>query len=98
MKPIADYLAEWLGPVVPLENMPQFEISYRDGQTDYLLASLDAEASLSPAMLPADLSGYDLVHVTPVGHTSTQLSFLQACREHGARQISAGTCFLQKSG
>jgi hypothetical protein len=94
MKPVADYLSEWLGPVVPLENMPQFEICYRDGQTDYLRASLDAEVSLSPVMLPADLSRYDLVHVTPVGHTSTQLIFLKACRERGARQISAGTCLI----
>ena len=94
MKPAADYLSEWLGPVISPADMPQFEISYRGDQTDYLQASLDAEVGLSPAMLPADLSRYDLVHVTPVGHTSTQLSFLQACREHGARQISAGTCLI----
>ena len=42
-------------------------------------------------MLPADLSEYDHVHVTPLGDALTQLSFLRACRRRGARQISAGT-------
>jgi hypothetical protein len=42
-------------------------------------------------MLPADLSEYDLVHVIPLGGESQQLSFIQACRQRGAKQISAGT-------
>ncbi len=48
-------------------------------------------AMLSPTMLPADLSKYDLVHVTPLGDALRQLSFIQACRQRGAKQISAGT-------
>ena len=91
LRPAASHLSEWLGPAVSPAELPQFEISYRQGTTEYLQASLDIETALSPAMLPSDLSKYDLVHVTPLGDAPAQLSFIQACRQRGARQISAGT-------
>jgi sugar/nucleoside kinase (ribokinase family) len=90
LKPVARHLMEWLGPVISPAQMLQFEISYRGGKTEYLKASLDAEKMLLPTTLPADLSKYDLVHVTPLGDASNQLSFIQACRQRGAKQISAG--------
>ena len=91
LKPVAARLTEWLGPVISPAQMLQFEISYRGGKTEYLKASLDALGMLSPTMLPADLSKYDLVHVGPKGDATKQLSFIQACRQRGAKQISAGT-------
>ncbi len=91
LRPVDEYLTDWLGPVLPPAQLPQFEISYRQGKTEYLKASLDAETTLSPTALPADLSKYDLVHVTPLGDAIKQLSFIQACRQRGAKQISAGT-------
>jgi sugar/nucleoside kinase (ribokinase family) len=91
MKPIVGLLSEWLGPLVSPAQLPQFEISYQGGKTEYLKASLGAQIMLSPTMLPADLSKYDLVHVIPLGGESLQLSFIQACRQRGAKQISAGT-------
>ena len=91
LKPVAEHLTAWLGPVISPAQLLQFEISYRGGRTEYLKASLDAELALSPTMLPADLSTYDLVHVTPLGDAFKQLSFVQACRQRGAKQISAGT-------
>jgi sugar/nucleoside kinase (ribokinase family) len=91
LKPVAEHLAEWLGPVISPAQLPQFEISYRQGKTEYLKASLDAEKMLSPTLLPADLSKYDLVHVIPIENALRQLSFVQACRQRGAKQISAGT-------
>ena len=91
LKPVARHLTEWLGPVVPPAQLPQFEISYRQGKTEYLKASLDAEVMLSPTILPADLSPYDLIHVTPLGDATTQLQFIRACRQRGAKRISAGT-------
>jgi sugar/nucleoside kinase (ribokinase family) len=91
LKPVAGHLTEWLGPVVSPTQLPQFEISYRQGKTEYLKASLSAEAMLSPTMLPANLSKYDLVHVIPLSDPLQQLSFIQACRQRGAKQISAGT-------
>jgi len=91
LKPVAARLTEWLGPVIPPAQLPQFEISYRQGKTEYLYVSLDAETTLSPAMLPTDLSKYDLIHVTPLCDASRQLSFVRACRQRGAKHISAGT-------
>ena len=85
---------EWLGPVVSTDQMPQFEISYRQGKTEYLKVSLGAEEMLSPEMLPADLSKCDLVHLTSQSDVSKQLSFVQVCRQRGAKQISAGTYLL----
>jgi hypothetical protein len=91
MKPVAEHLTGWLGPAVSPSQLPQFEISYQRGTTDYLSTSFGAEELLSPDMLPADLSAYDLVHVTPLCDAQRQLSFVQACRQRGANKISAGT-------
>ncbi|MBM4430159.1 MAG: hypothetical protein FJ026_07400 [Chloroflexi bacterium] len=46
---------------------------------------------LSPAALPGDLSKYDVVHVIPLGNAARQVTFVEACRQRGAKQISAGT-------
>jgi hypothetical protein len=89
--PVAGHLTEWLGSVITPDQMLQFEISYRQGKTEYLQASLDAEKTLSPETLPADLTKYDLVHVTPLGDAAQELVFIQTCRKRGAQQISAGT-------
>ena len=62
LKPVARHLTEWLGPVISPAQLWQFEISYRQGKTEYLKASLGTETMLSPTMLPADLSKYDHVH------------------------------------
>lgn len=91
LEPVANHLTEWLGPVVSPQDLPRFEISHRHGKTEYIKASFGAESTLSPMSLPADLSGYDHVHVTPLGDASKQLSFIEACRKRGAKQISAGT-------
>ncbi|MCJ7591190.1 MAG: hypothetical protein MUO51_07535, partial [Woeseiaceae bacterium] len=79
----------WLGPSIDQEELPRFEISYRDGQTTYVNSSFGAEDSLSPTGLPDDLSGFHYVHLVPLGNITRQLAFLRACRERGARRISA---------
>ncbi len=82
----------WFGPVVPPEQMPRFEIAHEaGGRTTMLDAFFGAEASLGPDGLPADLSGCRLVHIVALGSVQHQLAFLRACRERGARRISAGT-------
>jgi sugar/nucleoside kinase (ribokinase family) len=91
LKPIAARLLEWLGPDISPEKMLKFEISYRGGKTEYLNMSLDAVEKLTPDMFPEDLSRYDFIHVDPKGDATKQLSFVQACRERGAKRISAGT-------
>ncbi|HEY9152915.1 MAG TPA: PfkB family carbohydrate kinase [Anaerolineales bacterium] len=91
LKPVAANLTEWLGPVISPAQVPQFEISYRQGKTEYLKVALEAEQKLSPEMLLPDLSIYDLVHVIPLEDAARQLAFIQACKQRGAKQISAGT-------
>lgn len=91
LQPVKASLAEWMGPIISPEALPRFEISYRGGETRYLELYFGAEASLTPAMLPADLSRYGAVHAIPIGGTLKQLGFVRACRERGARLISAGT-------
>jgi sugar/nucleoside kinase (ribokinase family) len=91
LQPVAEHLKEWLGPVFSPGQLPQFEISYEQGKTEYLKKSLGAELLLSPTDLPADLSKYDLVHLTPLGDVVNQLAFIQACRQRGVKKISAGT-------
>jgi hypothetical protein len=91
LQPIAERLHNWLGPIVPQDQLPHFEISYREGKTEYIKALFGAESILTPDMLPANLSMYDCVHVIPLGSAQKQLTFIQACRERGAKRISAGT-------
>ncbi len=94
----ASRLKAWTGPVIPAGRMPRFEIEHRGDKANYRKAFNDAEAELTAAQLPADLSRYDFVHVTPLGDSQRQQEFLRACRERGARRLSAGTylCTLRE--
>lgn len=91
LQSVAKRLHEWLGPVVSPDQLPHFEISYQGGKTEYIKALFGAESILTPDMLPKDLSTYDCVHVIPLGDAQKQLTFIQACRQRGAKHISAGT-------
>jgi ribokinase len=82
----------WIGPQVPPDQLPHFEIAhYGDGRAELLQAAWGAEARLGPADLPTDLSRFALVHIAAVGPVQRQLAFLQACRQRGAPRVSAGT-------
>jgi sugar/nucleoside kinase (ribokinase family) len=91
LSPVAARLTDWLGPAIPQAQGLHFEIDYRGEKTEYLNYNIEAELALSPEALPADLSAYDLVHVGPLGEATKQLSFIRACRQRGARRVSAGT-------
>lgn len=82
---------EWLGPIVAESDLPHFEITYKDGHAEYVRSYFGAEDTLSPEDLPSDLSAYDCVHLVPLGNLRQQRDFLLACRQRGARNISAGT-------
>jgi len=91
-QPVVERLAEWLGPPVAPEQLPQFEISYRGGKTEYLNITLGAAAtSYTPSILPTDLSKVEIVHVAQKSDVMMQMSLIEACRQRGAKQISAGT-------
>jgi sugar/nucleoside kinase (ribokinase family) len=94
LQPVAERLSEWLGPIVPPEQLPHFEISHRGGKTEYIKAVFGAETILAPELLPADLSKYDCVHIVPLGDAQKQLTFIEVCRERGAKKISAGTYLI----
>ncbi len=78
--------------------MPRFEIEHRGDKDNYLKTANDAEAELTCEDLPTDLSQYDFIHVTPLGDSKRQQEFLRACRERGAKRLSAGTylCTLRE--
>ena len=89
--PVIRRLADWLGPVISPELLPRFEISYRQGKTEYLDMYFGAATMYSPEMLPEDMTEVDLAHVAQKSDINMQLSLIQACRKRGAKFISAGT-------
>ena len=91
LQPVVARLEEWLGPSVSPEKLPRFEISYKQGKTEYLSEFFGAEETFSPDTLPDDVSKYDHIHVAALGDANKQLEFIRACRQRGAKQISAGT-------
>jgi sugar/nucleoside kinase (ribokinase family) len=91
LRPLEDRV-EWIGPDIPPEELPHFEITYNeDGKASYERATFGAEMLLDPDCLPEDLSHYGIVHLTPVGSARHQFELLQICRQRGAKRISAGT-------
>lgn len=92
--PISESLTHWIGPEVSPNDFPRFEISYKNGNTEYLDTRLDAEADLTPDLLPQDLSIYDIVHLVPLSNAIKQLEFIEECKIRGAKKISAGTGFF----
>ena len=91
MQDFASRLAAWMGPVVPLENIPRFEIAHDGAEAHYIHQSIQSETAIDPDMLPEDLSLYDVVHITAMGDPEAQMVLLGACQERNARCISMGT-------
>ena len=84
----------WFGPAIAGEDMPKLEIAHHgNGKATLVSASWGAESILSPEQLPDDLSRFHYVHVAALSSAQKMLAFLHACRERGARQISAGTYY-----
>ena len=94
LQPLAERLTAWHGPTVAPGDLPRFEIAYPGGRTVYRQSIFGAMPHLDTELLPADLGQFDLVHITPLGDPDRQLAFVAACRQRGARQISAGTNFV----
>lgn len=88
---VASRLSEWIGPVIPAEQMPHFEIEHKGDKANYLKTFIGAEGELTFEQLPDDLSIYDIIHLTPLGESKRQQEFLRECKKRGARRISAGT-------
>ena len=95
----AEMLAEWRGPLIEAQRLPHFEIEHTGDKATYLKAAFGSESELDLDDLPADLSTYDCVHLTPLGDSRKQQHFLRTCKERGARFISAGTylCMIREN-
>lgn len=90
----ADAHLRWIGPHCAAADMPRLAIAHHgNGKATLLDAAWGAEAVLSIEHLPDDLQSYDAVHVAALSSAQRMLEFVHACRERGARFLSAGTYF-----
>ena len=94
LKPFEQKLEAWYGPLVPLEDMPRFELSHDGDKATYLGFYSGAEEWLDTGPLPQDLSVFDGVHISSLGIGEQQLKFVDACRERGAKMVSSGSFLL----
>jgi sugar/nucleoside kinase (ribokinase family) len=93
LQPVLNRL-EWIGPIVPIDELPQLEIAHHGGGRATLLkAQWGAVSRFTPAAwpLPAPLTRAVLVHVAALPSAQHQLDWLTACRASGTRLISVGT-------
>lgn len=82
----------WMGPVVPPEQLPHFEIAQHGGGRATLVnAAWGAESQLTPDTLPSELRDTAIVHIAALRTAERQLMFVQACRAMGPVRLSAGT-------
>ena len=91
LEPFEKQLEAWSGPIVPLEDIPQFEISHHGDKATYLRFFVGEEEHLDPSALPQDLLIYDGVHITALGKAKQPLLIAEICRERGAKLISSGS-------
>lgn len=91
LKPLYRRLEVWSGPNVPIEDIPHFTIAHHGDKASYLEMSFGEEERLDPSGLPHDLSVFDGVHIIALGKAKQQINFADACRERGAKMISAGS-------
>ena len=81
--PFSNLLYKWIGPSIVPEDIPRFEISHNRNKAHYIKSSIDAEANIDLSNLPQDLSGYNGVHITPLGDPRVQAELMQLCRKGG---------------
>jgi sugar/nucleoside kinase (ribokinase family) len=91
LQPVFNAL-NWIGPEIPLVDLPRLEIAhYGGGKAQLLAAHWGAQAYLTPNDLPPDLSEYRFIHLAVMATIEQQLAFLRACRMRSNARISAGT-------
>lgn len=68
----------WLGPIVPPEQLPSFEIAhYGNGKAELVSARWGAEALLTPENLPDEKFDADIVYCGPLADPARQLAFIR---------------------
>jgi ribokinase len=94
----------WVGPVVPPEQLPHFEIAHHGGGRATLVnATWGAESQLTPDTLPTELldaaqdaargaaRGAAIIHIGALRTAERQLMFARACKDKSRARLSAGT-------
>ncbi len=98
LQPAADRLT-WIGPAVPPDQLPHFEIAhYGGGRAALLNAAWGGEMLITPENFPDDLSAR-IIHIAALRTAERQLNFAKTLRTRNFQspisnlqlQISAGT-------
>lgn len=88
----ADARLTWIGPAIPPDQLPHFEIAhYGGGRAALLNASWGGEMLIVPANFPADQIDASIVHIAALRTAERQLSFAKALHlqneERGKRNV-----------
>jgi sugar/nucleoside kinase (ribokinase family) len=90
LRPVAEHLT-WIGPRVPPEELPAFEIAHQPrGRTEMVRALPGAEPRLQPGDLPESALDADWACCIPLMDLGRQRAFVRRLKQHGLR-IACGT-------
>ncbi|MBI4672904.1 MAG: hypothetical protein HY741_14715 [Chloroflexi bacterium] len=85
LAPLAERV-NWIGPIVPPEQLPSFEIAhYGNGKAELVGARWGAEALLTPENLPDMNFEADIVYCGPLADPARQLAFIRHFKTRGYR-------------
>ena len=92
LAPLAERV-HWIGPIVPPEQLPSFEIAhYGNGKAELVSARWGAEALLTPENLPDENFDAEIVYCGPLADPARQLAFIHFFKTRGYR-TAVGTYF-----
>lgn len=92
LAPLAERV-RWIGPIVPPEQLPSFEIAhYGNGKAELVGARWGAEALLTPENLPDTSFDAGIVYCGPLADPARQLAFIRHFKSRGYR-TAVGTYF-----
>lgn len=92
LAPLAERVI-WIGPIVPPEQLPSFEIAhYGNGKAELVSARWGAEALLTLENLPDEKFDADIVYCGPLADPARQLAFIRHFKARGYR-TAVGTYF-----
>lgn len=83
-------LIHWVGPTVPIDRLPRFEIAYDDtGATSLFREHLGAEPEMTPALLDLVLDMPACAYCVPFMDAGLQRQFIDALRQRGCLTIGS---------